>query len=184
MSKNVFANVLKRTWKPFASPKAVALLCILVMWVMGAKAQQTPYVIWCEDNGTLYFTNSTKTNAQGGTYDGQTITGVWSGDAVTNSEDQPDWSYTVNEEGCTSLVFDESFKSVKPKCLSKWFFRYKNLTSITGIENLNTSETTNMTSMFFLCESLTTLDLRTFDVSKVEKAPAMFYGCKELKTIY
>lgn len=146
----------------------------------------TPYAIWCEGNSTLYFTNSNETYAVDGIYDGQTITGVWSGEAVTNSGDQPEWSYTVdkNDARCTSVVFDRSFKTVKPNSLSKWFFDYEKLASITGLENLNTSEVTSMVSMFIGCESLTSLDLRKFDVSKVESTYGMFSGCRNLKTIY
>ena len=59
-----------------------------------------------------------------------------------------------------------------------------NLTSIEGLENLNTANVTNMNSMFNRCKRLETLDLSTFDVSKVTVANYMFRGCESLKTIY
>ena len=68
MPKNVLMTDLRVHLKSFASAKVMALLCLLVLSVVSAKAQ-TPYVIWCEDIGTLYFTNSTETYAQGGNYE-------------------------------------------------------------------------------------------------------------------
>ena len=65
--------------------KKKSILFILVSLfaiTQGAWAAETPQVIWCEGNSTLYFTNSNETYAADGTYDGQTITQVWSGDAV------------------------------------------------------------------------------------------------------
>ena len=41
----------------------------------------------------------------------------------------------------------------------------------------------DMNSMFYGCESLTTLDLSYFDVSKAEDMSSMFYGCGSLATL-
>ena len=84
------------------------------------------------------------------------------------------------------------------------------LQSITGLEYLNTTQVTNMSSMFYYCNSLTSLDLSSFNTSsvttlagmfngcsgltrldlssfktsKVTGMQAMFYGCSELTTVY
>ena len=58
------------------------------------------------------------------------------------------------------------------------------MTEIEGLENLNTADVWGMEEMFAYCEALTTLDLTSFDISKVETTKSMFYGCKNLKTIY
>ena len=54
---------------------------------------------------------------------------------------------------------------------------------IIGLNNFDTSNVTNMSSMFM--ETLVgTLDLSSFDTSKVTDMYAMFYKCNALKTIY
>lgn len=65
-----------------------------------------------------------------------------------------------------------------------WFYEFKNLSTIEGIENLNTSEVTVMNATFASCESLVTIDVNGFDVSKVTNTTTMFINCSELTTIY
>ncbi len=57
----------------------------------------------------------------------------------------------------------------------------RNMTSIEGLENLNTSTVTDMNNMFGLFQSLTTLDLSSFNTSKVTTFNGMFQGCENLK---
>ena len=55
------------------------------------------------------------------------------------------------------------------------------------LSNFDTSNVTDMASMFYGCKNLTQLDLSNFDTSKVTKTGSpsgMFYGCSNLKTIY
>ena len=179
----------RATVKSFASLKAWLLLCLVMLCAAGVKAQ-TPYAIWCEDNTTLYFTNSNETYAAGGTYDGQSITTVWSGTEVTNhtSGVSSPWASSLYLS-VKKVVFDESFKAVKPQTLSGWFYHASNLTTIEGLENLDTSEATSMANMFNGCSSLTTLDLRNFKLNfNITLQPtfinSMFEGCTSLTTIY
>ena len=55
--------------------------------------------------------------------------------------------------------------------------------TIEGLENLNTSDVTDMRLMFFGCNSITSLDLRKFKMSKVTNTRYMFAYCGNLKTI-
>ena len=80
----------------------------------------------------------------------------------------------------TTVVFEPSFSSARPVSCDYWFYSMKNLTSITGIEYLNTSEVTGMSYMFYNCSSLTSLDVTNFDTSKVTDMSYMFYGCNSL----
>ena len=66
--------------------------------------------------------------------------------------------------------------SMKPLYLSK-------MTSIEGLENLNTSDVTNMQSMFEGCQSLTELDLSTFNTTNVTSTNCMFQSCSNLETL-
>ena len=51
----------------------------------------------------------------------------------------------------TKVVFDTSFKNAQPTTCKVWFYNFMMLTSIEGIENLNTSEVTVMREMFSCC---------------------------------
>ena len=81
----------------------------------------------------------------------------------------------------TTVVFDESFKNYTSLTSTTiWFFRLSSLTSIQGIENLNTSNVTEMNYMFYECSSLRELDLSHFDTSNVGDMRYMFYGCTNM----
>ncbi|MBQ4461439.1 MAG: BspA family leucine-rich repeat surface protein, partial [Bacteroidaceae bacterium] len=66
------------------------------------------------------------------------------------------------------IVIKKSFAHYKPKDCSGSFSGLVNLKEIKGLKNLNTSETTDMNSMFADCWRLTRLDLSHFDTKKVE----------------
>ena len=150
----------------------------------GAKV----YAIWCGGEGdkVLYFVNTDVSGvAPGGTWDGKTITQVWSGNAVTKTGwGKPGWNIESVQNNATTVVFDPSFADVKPNSLYCWFHDFVKLESIEGLENLNTSEVTTMNSMFFNCDELTAVDVSGFDMSKVTNTTAMFYGSEKLTTIY
>lgn len=58
------------------------------------------------------------------------------------------------------------------------------ITSLAGLENLNTSNVTVMNNMFSACTGLTVLDLpETFNTSRVGNMWSMFNGCSNLTTI-
>ena len=80
----------------------------------------------------------------------------------------------------TKAVFDQSFKDARPTTCMYLFNDCPDLSTIEGIENLNTSEVKNMHSMFHGCSRLTTLDVSGFDTKKVENMSCMFSGCKNL----
>ena len=58
-----------------------------------------------------------------------------------------------------------------------------NLTSIEGLENLNTENVTDMSSMFYGCEKLDTLDLSLFNTKKVTNMETMFCRCSSLTSL-
>ncbi|MBR4814195.1 MAG: BspA family leucine-rich repeat surface protein, partial [Paludibacteraceae bacterium] len=58
-----------------------------------------------------------------------------------------------------------------------------NVTSIEGLENLNTEIVTDMNSMFIMYTKLETLDLSSFNTSNVTNMNGMFLGCNKLQTL-
>ena len=108
------------------------------------------------------------------------------------NKNKPDNALEIGEIGTlltfgniTKLVFDESFKTYKPKKTTNWFAGYSHLTEIIGMkENLSTTDVKNMCGMFLGCFKLTSLDLSGFDTQNVTKMDSMFADCSKLKTIY
>ena len=131
---------------------------------IGEKAKE-PYVEFY--NGVLAFYFDTNRNERNG----------------TTYEITENYSWLDNKNDITTVIFDTSFAGVRPTTTIDWFKGCENLTTIQGIENLNTSEVTNMSSMFSGCTSLSSVDLCNFNTSKVTSMSAMFYNCGSLTSI-
>ena len=108
---------------------------------------------------------------------------------------KPEGAYELNEGGNTpewisknsyvkKVVFDASFANTRPTSCLSWFRGCENLTTIEGIEYLNTENVENMSFMFWDCYALESLDLSSFNTAKVTSMSRMFYICKALTTIY
>lgn len=100
-----------------------------------------------------------------------------------------DLSYGKNPEWDThaaeikKVIFKAGFRDETHTTCSNWFNGCTNLTSIEGIENLNTSKVTDMSGMFAQCSNLETLDLSHFNTEKVTTMAQMFYGCTKLHNL-
>jgi len=64
------------------------------------------------------------------------------------------------------------------------FFGMENLVSITGLEHFDTSQTTNMSTMFGLSPNLISVDLSSWDVSNVTTMDWMFSFAENLTHVY
>ena len=97
---------------------------------------------------------------------------------------KPDWVWkNPNVTKVTKVVFDPAFANARPTNCYAWFQGYVNLTSIEGIEYLNTSQVTDMHNMFYNCYHLQTTDFSGFDTRKVKDMSYMFYNCDSLKSL-
>ncbi|BDR57616.1 BspA family leucine-rich repeat surface protein [Xylocopilactobacillus apicola] len=63
------------------------------------------------------------------------------------------------------------------------FSRMSAMTSIEGLAQLDTSEVTNMSSMFSQCSSLTAIDVTNFNTSNVTDMSSMFGYCSQLPNL-
>ena len=81
------------------------------------------------------------------------------------------------------VEFDPSFAAARPTTLNGWFQNCTALWRITGLQYLNTSQVTNMASMFYNCPLLTEIDLRPLDTRNVTDMSYMFSGCSKLKRL-
>ena len=94
---------------------------------------------------------------------------------------QEDWKDYVEE--ITECIIDKSFANLKLRNLRNFFYGWRNLKSIKGLENLNTSEVYDMYGMFRSCSSLTNLDVSGFKTDNVTDMSWMFNECSSLTNL-
>ena len=88
------------------------------------------------------------------------------------------------DDTTTNTLYIQGNGGVTANYNSEYLF-YK-FSKLTGIENLNLLDTSNVTSMyqmFYECRSLTSLDVSNFDTSNVTSMSHMFYDCNELTSL-
>lgn len=101
---------------------------------------------------------------------------------LNEAREKPGW-YGTKSADIKTVVFKRNFRDARPTTCLLWFGSCINLTSIQGLENLNTSDVTSMDHMFYKCEQLRALDLSGFNTEKVEDMSDMFSNCKNLETL-
>ncbi len=136
-------------------------------------ATKMPWVEVDEENGVLTFHYSTIADR---------LASANIAISLNNDETTPLW--VDYDDAIKTVKFDKEFSEARPTSCYLWFYGFENLTSIEGLENLNTSEVTTMKRMFGGCSSLTTLDLSTFDTGKVTDMSYMFRGDGVLAEIF
>ena len=85
------------------------------------------------------------------------------------------------EQKLTQIVIDPGV--IANQNSSGLFRNLKNLKTIQGLENLDTSQVTDMSHMFDNCSELTSLDVNHFDTSKVTDMSQMFIACVDLPSL-
>ena len=135
-----------------------------------ANSGKEVYMVLTDENSKLTFYYDANKETRSGTVVGLIGTGGYG------------WS--SYKENITSVEFDPSFVDYHGLTSTKeWFMSCNNLATITGISNLNTSNVTDMTSMFQYCSALTSLDLSSLNTSNVTKMTHMFYDCQNLESL-
>lgn len=137
------------------------LIAILMCGVLSVHAEKKPWVKI--ENGTMTFLYGEKATLARNEY------------SLNEGSDTPAWSDQAQD--IKNVVIDESFKAARPTTCYGWFKYFSNITAIEGMENLNTSEVTNMSNMFSGCSNLAGLDLSHFDTRKVTDMSFMFPLC-------
>lgn len=91
------------------------------------------------------------------------------------------WNSEIKK--ATSVVIDDSFKNYPLASCSGMFKEFKNVITITGLGNLNTSNVTSMCGMFNYCFKLQTFDIDKLQTASVTDMANMFYNCKSLTSL-
>ena len=93
------------------------------------------------------------------------------------------WNYAYLFYGCYAESLDvSSLDTSKTTNMDSMFYMCSNLTTL-DVSSFNTGKTTNMKSMFHMCSRLTTLDVSSFDTSQVTDMKSMFHMCSNLTTL-
>lgn len=146
----------------------IALLALLAIPQKAMAQAREAYAV-LDDTGTFTFY-----------YDGQKATRTGTVYDMPAAGSDPAWKENIEPK---RAVFDASFADYRPTSLKKWFQFCSALTGIEGIENLNTSEVTDMQKMFYGCRSLQRLNLTGFNTAKVTDMRSMFYECHKLQNL-
>ena len=128
------------------------------------------YAILSSDGKTLSFYCDTKRKQRTGTIYRMNGFGF----------NSPGWA---NDADVEHVVFDSSFSETRPISTYGWFEGKDKLKDITGLSYLNTSDVTDMISMFEGCKSLESIDVSHFNTSRVEHMTSMFRDCNNVKTL-
>ena len=145
----------------------IAVLLPAKLWAADGAAE--PYAVLSADSLTVTFYYDDQKAARGG----MDINNSY----IINNNSRPPYG------SATTAVFDASFADFRPTSTAYWFVHCFSLSSITGLENLNTANVTNMTGMFRNCSSLTNLDLSSFNTQNVTYMTEMFTGCSGLTSL-
>ncbi|WP_417099112.1 BspA family leucine-rich repeat surface protein [Leyella stercorea] len=158
---------------PIARLLLAILMCLPIYGSHAFAQEAESYAVFDEATNTLTFKHDT--NKPDGAF------------ALNEGDNAPGW-YKSNDDGSNAniikkVVFDASFANARPTNCHLWFYGCKNLTTIEGIEYLNTENVTSMSLMFSGCSALTTLNLSNFDTQSVTNMTGMFSDCRALTTL-
>ena len=151
----------------------------MVLLSLTAKAAE-PYAVLYNGTLTFYYDNF-KSSRSGKVYPIKTryySPYAWSD--VSNN-DLPAWY--EDEAEIIRANFNPSFKQYELPYFDNWFYQLSNLESISGCNNINTSNTITMRCTFFRCPKLKTLDVSSLNTANVVNMHAMFEGCESIEEL-
>ena len=156
--------------------KKLLVACVLSLFAASAWCEPTAKAVWDATANTFTFYYDENT------YEGDGITqyAIPTGNAWNTS---PDWNVADGPKGSvTNVFFDASFSGYKPVNMNSWFAGFSKLTSIRGMEYLDTSNAGYCSYMFSGCSSLTSIDLSHFDTTKMSFRE-FFKNCSSIVTL-
>ncbi|MCD8208160.1 MAG: DUF285 domain-containing protein, partial [Bacteroidales bacterium] len=139
------------------------------------------FAVYCAGNNSLTFAYGTAPS-EGDTYNGQTVTTVYDDvdeAGATSAGDIP-WNGICTD--VTDVVIDSTFANAQPTSFAYWFDGFTNA-AFTGLENMNTENVTDMSSMFHDCAALTELDLSEWNTEKAAECEQFATGCTDLEWV-
>ena len=147
--------------------KLFTLICLLVLAASTSWAQQL-YTEFVEATGTLTYYYDDQMSSRSG---------------VKEVYDQSKGLSISYESDVHKAVIDPSMKDAPLYSTYCMFHFLVNMVRIEGLANLNTANVKDMSSMFYDCSALTSLNLSSFNTAKVTNMASMFSYCKSLTSL-
>ncbi len=139
-----------------------------------AVAPKVIRAIYCESDGSLTFINQSTLYSVGDTYDGKTITAIYTGFENVEYAWNKNPVWYANRENIKSVVVKDT---ITPISTAYWFYEFKNCSTF-DVTNLDVSNTTTMSRMFWdaavNCTSYTITGMNNWDVSNVTNMSHLF----------
>ena len=137
-----------------------------------------PQALYTAGNQTLTLVYSDSVYVTGNKIGGYEIAEVWANEFDSKMQ----WNTSVKKQ-LKKVVFDPSFAKASIQSTAHWFQQCENLEQISDMKYLNTSKVTDMSSMFWYCSKLKSIDISMFDMSNVESLHSIFSDCAALTSV-
>ena len=119
----------------------------------------------------------------GDTYNGKAVSQIFD---INEEEDYFSTSPFIKVQGSLKTVTfaepEDPENKLAPASLSNWFDHFRQISSITGWENVDGSRIKRMENAFAYCEGLQTIDLSGIDLSSATRMNYLFENCTSLKS--
>ena len=150
--------------------KLFSLLVLLMTAVSGAWAQGVLNIVVSGTSATIKYDGNANNNPY--------LVGTdW-----VQSGYEWDMEYSTRTT-ITTVTIDGSCKNFSGTSLRSLFIGFSGLTTINGLDNLNTANVQDMEYMFADCSSLTSLDLSSLNTASLTTMSNMFAYCSKLTTV-
>ena len=149
------------------------------------KSQPTDIYVALYNDGTLVF-NSKNEFDTSKLAEGWTIENIKGKKYELINIDKEPWydaSKMPQWYGSSTVIKISFLDKVVPENIEYWFDSLTNLTTIENMNNLDTSNVTDMSGMFDGCSSLTSINLTGLDTSNVINMQDMFMDCTLLTNV-
>ena len=175
----------------------VAIICGLLAFVLGGAScymyahgeavnkfllrdpEPQAFAVVSEDDGSLRFYKRAGVPTAGSTFDGRTVTAVYTGLEDEDFGSSEPW-YEHYEKIRTVTTEDAG---IAPKSMNSWFAYLDYVTSI-DLTGFDTSQVDDISYLFYYCPVLTEVKgIPTLDTSRVTTLECLFEGCSALSTI-
>lgn len=133
----------------------------------------TAFAVYSSDDYSLNFYNRDIVPSVGETFEGKTVSNVYTG--VDNTSRL--WASVASLVQSVTVV-----DGFAPKSMSLWFYSMSSLQNA-DLGKLDTSNIIDMGNLFYGCRQLVELDLSGFNMSAVKYASSMFASCSSLESL-
>ena len=135
--------------------------------------KKTAYAIYSADDKSLTFVRSENPITKDSTYDGKTVTAVYTGFEEKSYSSRSEVPWYSNVKNISSVIIKDK---IYPKSTSYWFYECRAIQKF-DLANLNTSDITDMSHMFDTAATSPDtfyLDVSNWDTSNVTNMASLF----------